>query len=366
MRCAVRSILAPQVLGSGSSVGRRLGLLAVCTVTLLFVAPVSAGADSGGAGVGAAPAPGAPGVLARGGYYAPTIRAGATWTSVLLVSNGDGKAMPVVVYAADGLTAYASGAVYSNLGQPLRAAGTWLMPTSQTILVKANGEMTVHFQVTVPTSAAPGDYLAGIVAQSGVPLRSGTGDLRVNLVTRAVVGVLIRVPGPASFDVKVGEPKVESGPEQIGEVVTPITDTGRVIGKPIDTVSLRGPKGYEKTLPRRVDTLLPGGTAHFPVYWPDRLHGLYEIKSCVSGAGLARTICSSAAVNIAGSTKTGGDQQRPKSTAVSPFRVPSWILAPVSAVVGCALAVGVMSLRRSRRHGVARRRRSAALVGRRD
>ena len=75
----------------------------------------------------------------------------------------------------------------------------WLTPASQTVTVKADGQATVHFKVTVPKKAAPGDYLAGIVAQDGLSMHSSTGNLRVNLVTRAVVGVLVRVPGPASF-----------------------------------------------------------------------------------------------------------------------------------------------------------------------
>lgn len=301
-------------------------------------------------------------MLARGGYYAPTITAGSTWSSVLLVSNGSPKPTPIRVYAADGLTASASGAAYSDLGQPLRATGTWLTPASQTVTVQAGGQTTVHFKVTVPAKAAPGDYLAGIVAQSGLAVQSGSGDMRVNIVTRSVVGVLVRVPGPASFDVKVGMPAIEKGPEQIGEVVTPITDTGRLIGKPVDTVLVTGPDGYERTVPRHVDTLLPGGTAYFPIYWPDHLHGRYKIRSCVSGGGLARTVCRSVEVNLEGSTRTVG-VQNPKSVA-TPRPLPSSVIALISAGVGCALALAVMGLFRSRR-GRGRGRHSAALTARR-
>ncbi|MGO9583704.1 MAG: WxL protein peptidoglycan domain-containing protein [Acidimicrobiales bacterium] len=319
----------------------------VCALVLLLAWPALSAADSGGGGVGAAPPPGAPGVLASGDYFAPSLAPGSTWTSVLLVSNNSSKAAPIVVYAADGLTAYSSGAVYSNLGQPLGAAGTWLTPASQTVMVRAEGETTVRFKVTVPRNATPGDHLAGIVAQSGTPTQSGSGQLRVDVITRAVVGVLVRVPGPASFDVKVGKPTIGRGPEQIGEVVTPITDTGRLIGKPVDSVSLKGPDGYDRTLQKNLDTILPGGTAYFPVYWPDHLHGLYTITSCVSGAGLGRTICNSATVNIGGSTNTVG--QTARKHASSPLRVPTWLIALLSAGIGCALTAGVMRFRQSRR-----------------
>ena len=73
----------------------------------------------------------------------------------------------------------------------------------------------------------------------------------------------------------------------------------RMIGKPVDTVFLKGPDGYEKALTRSVDTLLPSGnTGTLPTDWPDHLHGLYKIRSCVSGGGLMRTVRNSATLNI--------------------------------------------------------------------
>jgi hypothetical protein len=253
-----------------------------------------------------------------------------------------------VIYAADGLTSSVSGAVYGDLGQPLAAAGAWLTPHSQTVMVPADGEAEVHFAVTVPRTATPGDHLAGIAAQSGAARPSGSGHLRVIVVARAVVGVLVRVPGPASFDVAVGKPTIDEGPEHIGEVVTPITDTGRLIGKPIDSVSLRGPNGYLKMVRKSLDTLLPGGTAQFPVYWPDPLHGRYEVTSCVSGAGLSRSVCISAAANIAATTATVGHPGRKQ--VASPWHLPSWAIAVLSAGIGCAITGAVMGVRRSRRH----------------
>ena len=362
------SLVSPKAV---SELAGRLAMASVCAVMVMISGwPAVSFATAGEGEVGAAPAPGAPGVLASGDYFAPTIAAGSTWASVLLVSNGGTTAVPIVVYAADGLTAHASGAVYSNLGQPLKAAGTWLAPAPRTIRVRADGQRTVRFHVTVPKDATPGDHLAGIVVQSGVPEQAGSGNFRVNIVSRAVVGVLVRVPGPASFDVRVGKPTFERGPDQIGEVVTPITDTGRLLGKPVDSVALRGPHGYRHVLRRDVDTVLPGGTADFPIYWPGRLHGIYEVTACVSGSGLKAPVCNSGTVRVASATGAippttaatvpttrvtlpGGKHREgdgPGHAAPSPG-VPSWSIALVSAGVGCVLGGAVMHLRRSRRQG---------------
>jgi len=324
-------------------------LVLVCSaVPVVFVAWASPAAAAGGGGVGAAPAPGAPGVLARGGYFAPTLSPGSTWSSSLLVSNDSGTAGPIVVFAADGLASDTSGAAYSDAGQPLRAAGAWVQPEFQTVTVPAQGQATVHFSVTVPRSASAGDHLAGIVAQVESPVESGSGEIRVNVVARSVVGILIRVPGPASFGVRVGKPTIGPGPDQIGQVVTPITNSGQLIGRPVNRVTLNGPNGYQKSVTRQIDTLLPGGTAHFAVYWPDRLHGAYQITSCVSGSGLREPICNSANVEVSGTTNNVVSTHRPGPVPRG-WYLPGWVVAIVSALAGALLAGLVL-----RRRGPAR------------
>lgn len=297
--------------------------------------------------MGAAPAPGAPGVLAGGGYFAPTLAPGSTWSSSLLVSNDSGTAGPILVYAADGLTSATSGAAYSDAGQPLRSAGAWVQPAFQAVPVPAQGQATVKFSVTVPPSATPGDHLAGIVAQPESPVESGSGQIRVNVVARSVVGILIRVPGPASFGVRVGRPTIGPGPDQIGEVVTPVTDSGQVIGRPVNQVTLDGPNGYQKSVTRQIDTLLPGGTAHFAAYWPDRLHGAYQITSCVSGSGLRQPVCNSATVMVDGTTNTG--ITHPPGPVHGGGHLPGWAVAMMSGLAGALLAVVVLRRRGSSR-----------------
>jgi len=321
-----------------------LACAAVPAVLFAWATPVAA---AGGGGVGAGPAPGAPGVLAGSGYFAPTLAPGSTWSSSLLVSNDSGTAGPIMVYAADGLTSTTSGAAYSDAGQPLRSAGAWVQPQFQAVSVPAQGQATVKFSVTVPPSATPGDHLAGIVAQPESPVESGSGQIRVNVVARSVVAVLIRVPGPASFAVRVGKPTIGPGPDQIGEVVTPVTDSGQVIGRPVNHVTLDGPNGYQKSVTRQIDTLLPGGAAHFAVYWPDRLHGAYQITSCVSGSGLRQPVCNSATVVVDGTTNTV-IAHRP-GPAHGGAHLPGWAVAMISALAGALLAVLVLRRRGSSR-----------------
>ncbi len=339
-----------------STRAKRLALVAIWAGPLAFLGWAAPAEAAGTGGVGAGPAPGAPGVLAGGGYFAPTVAPGSTWTSELLVANDSATTAPIEIYGADGLTAGASGAVYSNFGQPLRATGMWVSPKSRTVTIPPEGQATVRFSVSVPRSASPGDHLAGIVAQSASPSTSGSGHLRVTVVARAVVGVLVRVPGPATFSVGVGAPTVGRGPDGVGEVVTPLTDSGRLIGKPTIDVSLSGPGGYKSSVTSQVDTLLPGGTARFPVYWPDSLHGTYRIKSCVSWPGSAKPRCRSATVAVNDTTKTVKDLHA-KSVR---HNLPSWVVVLISACGGAVVMGVVLKLRRPTPVHSARRRRRRA------
>lgn len=325
-----------------------VGLASAFVLTALIfgmVLPAQAAAGSGG--VGAGPAPGAPGVLAGGGYFAPTLSPGTTWTSELVVANDSARTAPIVVYGTDGLTAKVSGAVYSNIGQPLRATGIWVTPASQTVTLPPYGNATVRFSIKVPLSATSGDHLAGIAAQNGSLSTSSSGDLRVAVVARAVVGVLVRVPGPASFSAALGAPTVTNGPDGVGEVVTPLTDTGELIGKPTINVTLSGAGGYKNSVTKQVDTLLPGGTADFPVYWPDPLHGTYRITSCLTWSGRSVPTCRSATVMVSGPTKTVKDLYA-KTAGSTGSHIPDWAVILFSACAGAALMGLVLRLRRPR------------------
>jgi hypothetical protein len=139
----------------------------------------------------------------------------------------------------------------------------------------------------------------------------------------------------------------------VGEVVTPLTDAGRLIGKPVVAVSLSGPGGYKSSVTgRQVDTLLPGGAAYFPVYWPDSLHGTYRIESCVTWPGSPKPLCRSATATVSGTTKTvKGLHAKSPSHHLS-----SWILILISACGGAAVMGTVLKLRRPPPVHAARRR----------
>lgn len=280
--------------GAAGRPGRRLlqvvsGLASLCAATLVSVHAQAA--PQGGLGV--APANPDPGNPATRSYVIADLSAGAGRRDAIRIANSGPSTMTYQVAAVDGVTAATSGAVYSSQ-LPAQRWGSWLTPDASSVTVPANQETTLGFSIQVPAGAFPGDHLGGIAVQSAVATADGAG---VNVIERAVVGVLVVVPGPAQFHLSIGTATVRpvSPYDPRGIVDVPLTDDGLSLGKPVISVTLAGPNGYHATASRQLDTLLPGDTIVYPFSWPDALPaGTYQIdvhpvESSVAGTGAGAT-----------------------------------------------------------------------------
>jgi hypothetical protein len=167
----------------------------------------------------------------------------------------------------------------------------WVHPSVSTLTVAPHKEAPVAFTVNVPAGASAGDHLAGLAVENADPQTSG-GGFQIKEIIRAVVGIQIRVPGPAVFHPHISGMKLErlAGPN-IAAVIVRLGDDGLALGKPKLTVSLSGPAGYHRSITRTLDTLLPGDIIDYPFQWPDSLpKGAYDITASLTGGGVTATL----------------------------------------------------------------------------
>lgn len=165
-----------------------------------------------------------------------------------------------------------------------------------------------------------------------------------------MIGVLTVVDsGPAAFHLHLDDATIQAQePSGSASVVVRLGDDGLRLGKPLLTVTVDGPGGYQGRLDRQLDTLLPGDTIDLVLPWADTLEpGDYTLT--VSGIGPDMT----APVSITRHIHLG--QRRPgaqaPAAAPSPAVPPSggfpWPMLPVA---GAALAMGsVLGARFARR-----------------
>ena len=267
---------------------------ALIGITLASVAPaITAGpahaASPGGFGVHIVPANGdAAGAPA---YFQLDLRAGGSATEQVEVENHSTRTLRFAVSAVDGLTASTSGAVYANREVPVRETGRWVTPATRHLDLAAGDHARVGLVVRPPAGTPPGQYLAGLAVEDRRPRVSAGTGFRVRTVLRTVVGVLVHVPGRQRFIPKISGLGIRELPgPRVASVQVRLGNAGRRLGRPVLTVTLRGPAGYHRTVTRRLDTVLGGDSITYPDTWPDPLAaGRYDVTATLSADGATAT-----------------------------------------------------------------------------
>jgi hypothetical protein len=232
-------------------------------------------------------------------YFKSTVKPGETFTDEVIVTNTGDAPIDLVISGVDGLTAPTSGAVYGNRQDPINKAGTWVSPSTGRVTVAPHAEVPVAFTVKVPKDATAGDHLAGIAFEDAKPTSAGS-NFAVTQVVRSVMGVQVIVPGPGAFAVRVDKASVESLPGVgAASVLVTLGNDGARLGKPGLSVALSGPNGYQRTVDRNLDTILPGDTIAYPFAWPDVLQpGDYSITVTATAPGGAAPVVHTASAKL--------------------------------------------------------------------
>lgn len=272
----------------GRSIPAKLAAAAVVVAASLSFVSSATAVSVGSFSV--SPATFNPAVPSTRAYFQPVIRPGARFSGRVVVSNAGARAVTLRVYPVAGLTAVTSGAVYANRRLHATRAGRWVTPAVQVIRVPARSRLKVRFVVKVPVGTSPGDHLAGLAFQDTRPHRSG-GKFSITEIIRAVVGIEVKVPGPARAQIQLRGAHLSALPgTEIPAVVVRLEDAGRLLCKPRLTVRVAGAGGSSQVT-RRLDTILPGDVIPYPFLWPRVLSaGPYVAQVTATGCGQSRQL----------------------------------------------------------------------------
>jgi hypothetical protein len=278
-------------------------------------------------------------------YFKPAIKAGASASQSVVVSNTGTSVVRLVVYAVDGLTGVTTGTVYANRQDRVRKAGAWVKPSVSRVTLQAGQTTSVAFTIRVPKGALAGDHVAGIAFEDADPTTSG-GRFRIKEIIREIVGIQIRVPGKASPRLALGGLRLKNLPgTKVASVVVGVGNRGLTLCKPLLAVSLRGPKGYRRSVARPLDTVLPGDMVAYPLPWPGTLrNGKYAARTKASCQG--RGVTRRTAVTLGKAIGPGANGKRKRAASFA--GIPLWVLALVGlGGVGGGVALGRLRPRRA-------------------
>lgn len=181
---------------------RRSSLLIALCVGFLAVALPGVARAAQGESFTLAPTPGQS--SAGLGYFVLSLAPGEQSTQRVVVRNDTAKPIAVELAPIDTSTTPVGGVAYLLSGQLLKKTGAWLALGESRVQLAPGDARQVDVTVTVPESAQPGDYVAGISAL--IPIKEAattsaaagnTATVEVNLQTRRVIAVQVEVPGSA-------------------------------------------------------------------------------------------------------------------------------------------------------------------------
>jgi hypothetical protein len=202
------------------------------------------------------------------GYFVYQLAPGATQSGTVIVSNVGTKTGVVHLFATDATTGPTSGTVYRTSRAPTRA-GSWVKLEQSRLTLSPGGHATVAFTVQPPPSAPPGQWVAGIAAES--PQTSATRttgakrSVRIRVRSLTIVAVQVNVPGATTQGFRVG--RVHAGGSRgYQQVFVHFVDTGNVLSRPRGTVTVARTNGSHRQLLRySMDTFLPQTAIDYPL-----------------------------------------------------------------------------------------------------
>lgn len=202
------------------------------------------------------------------GYFVYPLEPGASRSGTIIVSNVGTASGDVRLFAADATTGPTSGTVYRTSSRAT-GPGTWVH-LSQTRLTLAPGaHASVPFTVEVPVSAPPGQWVAGIAAESPqTSATRATGSKRsvtIRVRSLTIVAVQVNVPGPTKQGFVIGRVHA-GGSGGYQQVFVHVANAGNVLSRPQGTVTVAQANGSHRQLLRySMDTFLPQTAIDYPL-----------------------------------------------------------------------------------------------------
>jgi len=256
--------------------------------SFMFALP-SYGSNQGQAddmGFGISPVPVADQAVTAKGYFIYKVQGSTLMTGSVLLKNPGSAPVTIQIAAVDALTAQIGGSAFATSEVTPTEVGTWLTFAESSITLAAGTQKPVDFTVTVPATASPGQYLAGISAYvpsvgatPGANLDGSGMGVSVTMQTRYVIGVQVDIEGewtPALTIDSVAIIEQPSGPF----IGVHMKNDGDVFHKPSGTIVLTDTTG-KRVLEKRIEmgTFVPGTDVTYPVKWSGELAaGSYRVR----------------------------------------------------------------------------------------
>jgi hypothetical protein len=224
------------------------------------------------------------------GYFVYPLAPGATRSGSVIVSNVGTKTGVVHLFTSDATTGPTSGTVYRT-GRAPTGPGAWVELARSGLTLAPGASTTVGFTVHVPAGARPGQWVAGIAAES--PQTSSTRStgkqrsVQIRVRSLTIVAVQVNVPGAVRQGFRIGTVHA-GGSNGYQQVFVGFRNTGNVLSRPHGTVIVTRTDGtHRQVLAYTMDTFLPLTAIAYPLLLRTALPaGAYDADIVLRGRPL--------------------------------------------------------------------------------
>jgi hypothetical protein len=177
-----------------------------------------------------------------GEYFTLEAEPGTTHELVVVIGNADPeKPLGLRTYANDIVPATNGGFALALEDVAPTDTATWIDYPAETLNFGPREGTERVFTVRIPEDAAPGQYIAGLAAETADPVAIEGTDL-LNQVIRKSIAVFITVPGEQKPSFTLGQPEfVADG--VTNRIIVPVANTGNVLVRPTGELTLADAKG---------------------------------------------------------------------------------------------------------------------------
>lgn len=212
-------------------------------------------------------------------YFQLTLAPGQSTVDTAIISNEGTKPERLKVTVSKGVTAGNSGSAFEGVTGRCRGTSCWVKKLPGTVTLAPGARKMFAFRVTVPRWARPGQYLAGITAESAIRPRSvlvgtnGHAQARAIIIDQVTVGVAVTVGDLSRLRTALAISPVSAG--WIGSTPRlniPVHNPGQTFVRATGTITCTS-AGLRHSYRVYMSTVLPRGGAVLPVNAPGLASG---------------------------------------------------------------------------------------------
>jgi hypothetical protein len=194
-------------------------------------------------------------------YFQVTVAPGRPARDTAIISNEGITTGRLQITISRGITAGNSGSAYEDMAGRCTGADCWVSGLPATVTLAPGARRVLAFTIAVPRQAPPGQYLAGITAESATrprAVRAGS-SASVIIIDKVTVGIAVTVGPLSRLRTALVIPAVSAG--WIGptpRLYIPVRNTGQAFARATGQVSCQA-GGRNHSWPVIMETVLPGG-----------------------------------------------------------------------------------------------------------